>query len=97
MKKFLKKLITAQNSKEKLAKSLIIGTLFAFIVGFSTSEMVYYSVPGQGVNIISGELRYYNRPGQKSKRDFNESFIIIALIMGTSIGYLTIKENESIK
>lgn len=90
MKNVVKSILTAKDSKVRIAKSLIFGTMLAFLVGFSTSEKTYYEVS-------TNDPRPGRNTRTKNKTEFNELFIILGLIMGSGIGYLLIKEEEPIK
>jgi hypothetical protein len=98
MKNFFKKVITAKDGKVRIAKSLIFGSFLAFAVGFCSSDTVYYSVGGStGLRNGPNGIEEYNTFSRKEKVDFNELFIVLGFIMGTSIGFLVIRQNEPTK
>jgi cytochrome c biogenesis protein CcdA len=97
--KRITKLLTAKDKKIKLSKSLTIGAFFALIIGYLTSEVVYSQILN-GKSYTIGAKQYKHISTSESldiwskKRNYKSTIIIISFVLGASLSYTSIKEEN---
>ncbi|WP_341221600.1 hypothetical protein [Polaribacter atrinae] len=96
-KQLIIELVSAKNNKIRLSKSLAFASIFAIIIGYSTSELTYRLVQ-DGKSYIIGIKQHKdlikdaNKDPWSKKRDFKSTIIIMSFVLGASLSYTLIKE-----
>ena len=86
MKRFLRSIFIVQDSKARLARSLVFGSLLALAIGFSTSDVSYTNSAGSVYN--------HNTPFNSylKKTKYHSTVILMGFIFGTALGYSILRE-----